>query len=76
MFRLFMRGILPDQSEIESKKPYVPFGREHEQIKLDLTWSDYIAMYIAIVKSLLPFALLVAVAYTAFVYFFIEIWLK
>lgn len=76
MFRLFMRGIMPDPSEVFDKKKHVTVGREHEQHKLDLSWSDYVAMYIAIVRTLLPYVLLVGVAYSAFVYFFLEIWLK
>ena len=76
LVRLFSKGIFPDISEIENKKTMLPVGREHEQIDLDLGWSDYIAMYIAIVRSLLPFAMVVLVSYTIFIFFVVEVWLK
>lgn len=77
MFRLIMRGVMPDPEEILRKESTrLEVGREHEQREaLDFTWSDYLAMYIAIVRTLLPFVLLVAVVYSVFVYFFVEIWL-
>ncbi|MGB3366386.1 MAG: hypothetical protein WBA54_02780 [Acidaminobacteraceae bacterium] len=78
MFRLIMRGVMPGPEEIIRKESTrIEASREHEQHEaLDFTWSDYLAMYIAIVRTLLPFVLLVAVVYTVFVYFFINIWLN
>lgn len=78
MFRLLMRGIMPDPEElIRKESTRLESFREHEEReKIEFTWSDYIAMYIAIVKTLLPFVILIAVVYSVFVYFFVEVWLK
>jgi hypothetical protein len=68
---------MPDPEELVRKEVHqVVVGREHEQYDLGLTWSDYFAMYIAIVKTLLPFVLLIAIVYSLFIYFFVEVWLK
>lgn len=77
MFRLLMRGVMPDPEELIRKESTIlEAGREHEQREeIKFTWSDYIAMYIAIVRTLLPFVLLIGIVYSVFVYFFINVWL-
>lgn len=69
---------MPDPEEIIRKESTrLEEGRQHEQRDpIKFTWSDYIAMYIAIVRTLLPYVLLIGIVYSIFVYFFIEIWLK
>ena len=74
MLKIFTRGIMPDLTEIQStrKKNLYDSG---ENIDLDLKFSDYLAMSIAIFRSLFPFVLLIAIVYSAFVYFFLNVWL-
>jgi len=73
MNKIFFKGILPDLTEEKVKKVNM-YGTD-EKVEIDFTFSDYLAMSIAMFKALFPFVLLIIVVYSIFVYFFLNVWL-
>ncbi|BEP28082.1 hypothetical protein [Helicovermis profundi] len=75
MFKVFSRGIMPDETELNMGKEKKLYESD-DRPELDLKFSDYVAISIALFRSLLPFVLLIGIVYSIFVYFFLNVWLS